>query len=166
MSFEAGPRTPRRTGRRGRRRGQDQGSGGAEYGGERRCYEPRVFLRLAPPEDTVTLRFEGKKVVASPGEPLAVALLAAGIERFSRSPKLHRPRGPACLRGDCEGCIARVDGVPNVMTCMRPARGGEEIAVQNVLGSSDTDLLRITDWFFPKEIDHHHLLARIPGVSD
>src|SRR5699024_6051472 len=97
--------------------------------------------------------------------PLAVALLASGESVLARSPKLHRPRGPSCLRGDCDGCIARVDGVPNVMTCLRDARGGEVISAQNVLGSKKTDLLRITDWFFPRGIDHHHLMAGVPGVG-
>ncbi len=129
-------------------------------------YDRRVFVRKAAPANPVTLTLDGKRIVAERGEPLAAALLAAGIVRISRSPKLHRPRGPSCLRGDCEGCIARVDGEPNVMTCLRVARGGEEVTAQNTLGSKDTDLLRVTDWFFPKGIDHHHLLTGIPGVSD
>src|SRR5690242_20900494 len=51
------------------------------------------------------------------------------------------------------------------MTCLRPAAGGERIETQNVIGSRESDLLRLTDWFFPKGIDHHHLMAGIPGVS-
>ncbi len=105
-------------------------------------------------------------MLAERGEPIAVALLASGEGAIARSPKLHRPRGPSCLRGDCDGCLARVDGVPNVITCLVPCRGGERVAVQNVLGSAKTDLLRITDWFFPKGIDHHHLMAGIPAVGD
>jgi sarcosine oxidase subunit alpha len=125
-----------------------------------------MFERVRPPANPVTLHLDGEAVVAERGEPLAVALLASGEGRIARSPKLHRPRSATCLRGDCDGCIARVDGSPNVMTCLRPARGGEIVVTQNVLGSKDTDLLRITDWFFPKGIDHHHLLAGIPGVSE
>jgi sarcosine oxidase subunit alpha len=52
------------------------------------------------------------------------------------------------------------------MLCLRRAKGGERISTQNVLGSRETDLLRITDWFFPKGIDHHHLMAGVPGVRD
>ena len=40
------------------------------------------------------------------GEPLAFALLAADKLALSRSPKLHRPHGPYCLRGGCDGCLA------------------------------------------------------------
>jgi len=124
-----------------------------------------MFQRTRPIHDPVTIRIDRREVVAERGEPLAVALLAAGETTLARSPKLHRPRAPACLRGDCDGCLARVDGVPNVMTCLRRARGGEEIGTQNVLGSRKTDLLRLTDWFFPRGIDHHHLMAGIPAVS-
>lgn len=125
-----------------------------------------MFRRLDVVADPVTFRLDGKNVVGERGEPIAIAVLASGERRMGRSPKLHRARGPSCLRGDCEGCLARVDGEPNVLTCMRPLSGGEDVSTQNVLGTKNVDLLRITDWFFPKGIDHHHLLAGVPGVSD
>lgn len=124
-----------------------------------------MFERTRPVADPVTIHLDGREITAERGEPLAISLLAAGESVVARSPKLHRPRGPSCLRGDCDGCIARVDGVPNVMTCMRDARGGERITAQNVLGSRNVDLLRITDWFFPRGIDHHHLMAGVPGAG-
>lgn len=125
-----------------------------------------MFERTKKPSDPVTVYLDGEPLEAEKGEPLAVTLLAASALRLARSPKLHRPRGPSCLRGDCDGCLARVDDVPNVMLCLRRAEGGEKVTTQNVLGSRETDLLRIIDWFFPKGIDHHHLLAGIPGVSE
>src|SRR5271155_38879 len=103
---------------------------------------------------------------AGGGEPLAAALLAADKTILARSPKLHRPRGPSCFRGGCDGCLARVDGVPHVMTCLFPPSGGERIDSQNVVGSRKADLLRVTDWFFAKGLDHHHLMAGVPGLSD
>jgi sarcosine oxidase subunit alpha len=39
------------------------------------------------------------------------------------------------------------------------------IESQNVVGSRDTDLLRLTDWFFPEGLNHHELLAGVPGAS-
>lgn len=124
-----------------------------------------MFERTRPLVRPVTLELDGKPLSAEEGEPLTIALLAAGESVLSRSPKLHRPRGPSCLRSDCDGCLARVDGTPNVTLCGRFARGGERIETQNVIGSRSTDLLRLTDWFFPNGIDHHHLLAGIPGAS-
>ncbi|AUX41378.1 NADH dehydrogenase [Sorangium cellulosum] len=124
-----------------------------------------MFRRGRALEDPVTITLDGAAVPAERGEPLAVALIASGRVTLARSPKLHRPRAPSCLRGGCDGCLARVDGVPNVMTCLRPATGGERIESQNVVGSRQADLLRVTDWFFPQGIDHHHLMAGVPGLS-
>jgi sarcosine oxidase subunit alpha len=39
------------------------------------------------------------------------------------------------------------------------------IETQNVVGSRDTDLLRMADWFFPEGMNHHELLAGVPGVQ-
>lgn len=102
---------------------------------------------------------------AERGEPAAVSLMAAGHLVLARSPKFHRPRGPACLRGACDGCLARVDDEPNVMTCRVPAVEGMRIEAQNVVGSKDTDLLRVADWFFPEGLNHHELFAGVPGLQ-
>jgi sarcosine oxidase subunit alpha len=120
--------------------------------------------RLRPPGHPVTIRFDGVPVVADRGEPIAVALIAAGHLALARSPKFHRPRGPSCLRAACDGCLARVDGMPNIMTCRVPCAEGTHIETQNVVGSRETDLLRMTDWFFPEGMNHHELFAGIPGL--
>ena len=121
--------------------------------------------RVKPPENPVEIVHDGDRVVAERGEPLAHALIAADRLPLARSPKLHRPRGPYCLRGGCDGCLARVDGVPNVMTCLHPVAGGERVETQNVLGTRGVDALRAADFLFPKGIDHHRLFAGIRGVS-
>ena len=125
-----------------------------------------MFRRTRALRDPVTFTLDGETIAAERGEPIALALLGDDKTILARSPKLHRPRGPSCLRGGCDGCLARVDGVPNVMTCLRPAQGGEVIVSQNVIGSRKADLMRVTDWFFAQGIDHHHLMAGIPGLSD
>jgi sarcosine oxidase subunit alpha len=121
--------------------------------------------RLRPPRDPVTIRFDGQAVVAERGEPIAVALVAAGHLVLARSPKFHRPRGPACQRAACDGCLARVDDVPNMMTCRTPAAEGTRVETQNVVGSRDHDLLGMADWFFPAGMNHHELFAGVPGVQ-
>jgi sarcosine oxidase subunit alpha len=125
----------------------------------------RAMPRIQPLRDPVTIRLDGAEVPAERGEPAAVALVAAGHTALARSPKFHRPRGPACLRGACDGCLARVDDVPNVMTCRVPAVEGMRIETQNVVGRRDLDLLRVVDWFFPEGMNHHELLAGVPGVQ-
>lgn len=124
-----------------------------------------MFRRARAPSDPVLVRFDGAELRAQRGEPLVVTLLASGAGALARSPKLHRPRGPSCMRGGCDGCLARVDGVPNVMTCLHPVTGEHEVSTQNVLGTRDLDLLQVTDWFFPDGLDHHHLLAGAPGLG-
>jgi sarcosine oxidase subunit alpha len=124
-----------------------------------------MFRRSRALIDPVTIHLDGEALPAERGEPLATALLASDKTILARSPKLHRPRGPSCFRGGCDGCLARVDGAPNVMLCQTPAHGGERISAQNVVGSRKADLLRVTDWFFARGIDHHHMLAGVPGLS-
>ena len=121
--------------------------------------------RLVEPSDPVELLHDGDSIVAQRGEPIAAALVAADRVVIGRGPKLHRPRGPYCFRGGCDGCLARVDGEPNVMTCLRPALGGENVETQNVVGSRDVDLLRTADFLFPQGVDHHKLFAGVRGVS-
>jgi sarcosine oxidase subunit alpha len=115
--------------------------------------------------DPVTITLDGEPILAERGEPVAAALVAAGKLTLARSPKFHRPRGPSCMRAACDGCLARVDETPNVMTCMVPAEEGTAVISQNRLGPRETDLLRMTDWFFPDGMNHHELFAGIPGIQ-
>jgi len=121
--------------------------------------------RVAKLRHPVTLRLDGEEVVAERGEPLAVSLVGHGAHALARSPKFHRPRGPACLRAACDGCLVRVDDLPNQMTCRLRARAGAELVSQNTLGSRKVDLLRMTDWFFPEGMNHHELFAGVPGLQ-
>jgi len=131
------------------------------------CYRrlTRMFRRTGPYRDPVTVYLDGSPFPAERGEPLAVSLLAAGKTILSRSPKLHRPRSASCLRGGCEGCLMRVEGTPNVMTCLKPASGEERIESQNVVGSRKADLLRVNDWLFPHGFDHHHFMTDVPALG-
>ncbi len=119
-----------------------------------------------PLRNPVSFVFDGEPVEAERGEPIAASLIAAGRLALARSPKFHRPRGPACMRGACDGCLVRIDGVPNSMACLTPAQAGLVIEVQNTLGGRQIDLLRVTDWFFPEGMNHHELFAGVPGVQN
>jgi len=113
----------------------------------------------------VKITLDGDAIVAAQGEPLAAALAAGGGLSLARSPKFHRPRGPSCFRAACDGCLARVDETPNVMTCQLAVKDGMEVVSQNRLGPRDADLLRMTDWFFPDGMNHHELFAGVPGIQ-
>jgi len=69
-------------------------------------------------------------VEAYEGESIAIALYAIGIDVFSWSPKLGRPRGPLCMIGKCSSCFMIVDGVPNTKTCRFPVREGLRVERQ------------------------------------
>ncbi len=115
--------------------------------------------------DPVTFTFDGEAIQGERGEPLAAALVAAGQWSLARSPKFHRPRGPSCFRAACDGCLLRVDGVPNTMSCQVDCRPNLVAESQNTLGPRNVDLLRVNDWFFPDGFNHHEFLAGVPGLN-
>jgi sarcosine oxidase subunit alpha len=121
--------------------------------------------RLDVLDAPVRLTHDGGELLARAGEPLLLSLLVGKGFVLSRSPKLHRPRGPYCLRGACEGCLVRVDGVPNLMACQTLAAEGQKVETQNVIGSRKLDVLEATDYLFPRGMDHHRLFAGVRGVS-
>lgn len=117
----------------------------------------------APPAPTrrpdCTIRYEGEEIPAVAGEPVAVALVAAGTRVLSRSIKYHRPRSFFCLAGHCNACLMRIDGVPNTRSCKTPVRDGLVVERQNAFPSGSFDVLGAADWFFPKGMDHHTLMT-------
>jgi sarcosine oxidase subunit alpha len=121
--------------------------------------------RTSKPARPVTITLDGKNVVVDQDCSIASGLVGAGELVLARSPKFHRPRGPSCLRGGCDGCLMRVDGVPNVMTCLVRPEKGTRVERQNVILSAKIDVLRATDWFFPDGMNHHVMFAGVPGVS-
>ncbi len=78
--------------------------------------------------------FEGKELTAYRGETVAMALYRHGIDVFSESPKLHRPRGIFCAIGKCSSCMMRINGIPNVRTCILPVQKGMIVERQKGLG--------------------------------
>ncbi|HDO19190.1 MAG TPA: FAD-dependent oxidoreductase, partial [Thermoplasmatales archaeon] len=68
-------------------------------------------------------------------ESVAASLVANGISTFSRSIKLDRARGFFCGIGKCSSCLMRINGVPNVRTCITPVR--ENIRVETQHGLAD-----------------------------
>src|SRR5687767_11657190 len=92
-------------------------------------------LRTLPPAEPrgrpVLVDLEGEPVRGYEGEPLAVALYAAGVRLLGRSPKYHRPRGLFCGSGHCGSCLMRVDGRPNVRACVTPITADQRCERQN-----------------------------------
>lgn len=121
--------------------------------------------RLSPLQKPVTIDFEGQQLEAELGEPAASTLIAEGELLFSRSVKYHRPRGPFCMTGGCSNCLMRVDGVPNVQTCMTPVTAGMRLERQNSFPDASIDLFAANDLVFRKWFNHHEFMAGIPIVE-
>lgn len=84
----------------------------------------------------VSFTYDGKELSGYEGEPIAVALKAAGymVHRYTKNH--HEPRGIFCAIGRCTDCVMIVDGKPNIRTCVTPLKEGMEVKTQ--YGVSDT----------------------------
>lgn len=96
--------------------------------------ESHPILGARPGGRRVTLIVDGRPLLAVEGEPVAAALLAAGIKAFRRTPLAGEWRGVFCAIGRCTDCVMTVDGVPNVRTCVTPVRDGMVVETQVGLG--------------------------------
>ena len=74
--------------------------------------------------------FEGAEIAARPGDTVAAALLAAGINSFRETPQGGRQRGPFCMMGVCFDCLMVIDGEPNSQACQIMVRNGMSVARQ------------------------------------
>ncbi len=99
----------------------------------------------------VKFLFEGNPVTAYRGETVAMALYRNGIDVFSESPKLHRPRGMFCAIGKCSSCMMRVNGVPNVRTCILPVTEGMTVERQKGLGEKPSKAVKYPSSVTEKE---------------
>ncbi len=82
----------------------------------------------------VLIDVDGKKIEAFEGEPIAAAMFAAGLRSSRTTPKYDEPRGVYCNRGRCTDCIMKVDGVPNVRTCITMVKEGMKVESLKGLG--------------------------------
>jgi predicted molibdopterin-dependent oxidoreductase YjgC len=87
-----------------------------------------------PPTRQVAFTFEGREVSGLEGEPIAAALLAAGVRAFMHSANLSRARGLFCAIGNCSSCLMVVDGRPNVRVCVEKLRAGMDVRLQTGKG--------------------------------
>ena len=83
-----------------------------------------------PEFETVEFSYQGEEVIAKKGETIAAALHNEGILELSRSGDKDRGRGLFCAIGKCSSCLMRVDGVPNVRTCITMVKDGMEVEKQ------------------------------------
>jgi sarcosine oxidase subunit alpha len=116
--------------------------------------------------EPLSFTLDGNRLSGVRGDTVASALLRAGVTTFTRSIKYHRPRGPFCFGGSCGQCLLRVDGVPSLLACRVSLEEGMRCERQNGPLGMEADVLRASDFLFPKHLDHHHLLvgSRLAGL--
>jgi hypothetical protein len=81
--------------------------------------------------NSVTIIFNGKPVSCRADTSVGVGLWENGVRHISHSHKYGKPRGLTCARGHCTSCLMRIDGEPNVRTCLTPVREGMVVDVQD-----------------------------------
>jgi hypothetical protein len=88
-----------------------------------------MFTR--PDGGTVVFLFEGHEIRAHEGDSVATALLAEGVFVTRTTPVGGVERGPYCMMGACFDCLAEVDGVGGVQTCLVTVRAGMRVQRQD-----------------------------------
>ena len=96
-------------------------------------FEEHPILGSRKKGRSVKIFLDGAEIMAEEGEPIAVALLNAGIKDFRLSRKKHEVRGVYCANGRCTDCMMIVDGMPNVRTCVTPVADGMQIQRGKIL---------------------------------
>jgi predicted molibdopterin-dependent oxidoreductase YjgC len=89
---------------------------------------------------TVTIIVDGKKINALEGETIASALHASGIKVFRTTSKFEEPRGIFCNKGRCTDCIMKVDGRPNIRTCITLVSEG--MTIESLKGRGEWENLK------------------------
>jgi len=74
-----------------------------------------MFRRTEPAD--CEIEWDGRALPARAGEPLAAALIAAGVQRFRATSLSGAPRGAFCMMGACFDCVVLVGGEA-VQACM------------------------------------------------
>ena len=78
----------------------------------------------------VTIYFDGRPIEAYEGEPVAAALINAGVKSSRKTPKTGQSRGIFCAIGRCTDCMMIVDGRPNTRTCITSVKNGMKVETQ------------------------------------
>ncbi len=90
-----------------------------------------MFRKLHEPDPpNLKIEIDGVRVVAEAGESVAAVLLRQPEVWSRETPNTHSKRAPYCMMGVCFECVAEVDGVVSVQTCLTPVHDGMRVARQ------------------------------------
>jgi sarcosine oxidase, subunit alpha len=88
--------------------------------------------------EPVPFTFDHKPIIGETGDTIASALHAAGVKELTISQTYHSPRGFFCGIGKCSSCLMRVNGIPNVRTCIAPLQKDIMVERQQELAAPPT----------------------------
>lgn len=108
-----------------------------------------TYIPLPQPSEEIRFRFNGRSLQAMEGETITTALLASGIEIFSRSFKYHRPRGVYDNHGQGAETLVTVDHAPNLLADRTLVKEGMDVKTQNAWPSVHFDFMSINNFLVP-----------------
>ncbi|MET2832100.1 (2Fe-2S)-binding protein [Mesorhizobium shangrilense] len=97
-----------------------------------------MFRRLWADDLSATIFLDGRPVLCRPGDSVAAALLAAGVERFRTTPVSGADRMPYCMIGNCFDCLMEIDGQADRQACLVTVAEGMQVCSQFGTGSFGT----------------------------
>jgi hypothetical protein len=90
-----------------------------------------MFRKLHEPVSAVlTINIDGVPAAADPHESVAAVILREAEPWTRLTPVTGSKRAPYCMMGVCFECLAQVDGVASVQTCLEPVSDGMRVARQ------------------------------------
>ena len=88
----------------------------------------------------LSFRWDGKAHTGFEGDTIVSALMASGVDVFSRSFKYKRPRGVLSATFHDPGCTVQVGDEPNVRAAHRRLAAGMDVSPENVWPSLKFDV--------------------------
>lgn len=82
----------------------------------------------------ISIVVDGKNISAFEGDTIAAAMFDYNLKVNRTTPRYHEPRGVFCNKGRCTDCIMKVNGQPNIRTCITKVREGMVIESISGLG--------------------------------
>jgi aerobic-type carbon monoxide dehydrogenase small subunit (CoxS/CutS family) len=78
----------------------------------------------------IEFTFDGEKIVATTGQSVAAALLAANQRTLRKTRFNNNERGVFCGIGVCFDCLVVIDGITNQRACLIEAKPGMKVQTQ------------------------------------
>lgn len=110
---------------------------------------PQSPTQVIDRKNPVKIFYKGRTISAYEGDTVASALLASGVETFSRSFKYHRRRAPSCMTGQCGRCTMIVDGRMQVKTCQTTVSEGMTVEPQDNVEMDPKGIADAFSWAMP-----------------